>query len=166
MKDPLTTMYSEMQSALQKAGLARRGAFQMNLKTVILAAALGASLFAGSAFAADLNVTLTGVKDQGGTMLVSLQSREQFMKPAGANGAMGPATAGTMTLTVNNVAPGEYAVMVMHDADSNWSMGMKDGKPTEGFGHSGSGDGRDFDAVKITVPANGASVTIPLTYPQ
>lgn len=137
----------------------------MTFKTVILAGVVSA-LSATAAFAGDLSVTLTGVKDQGGTMLVSLQTRDQFMKPAGANGAMSPASAGTMTLTVNNVAPGEYAVMVMHDADSNWTMGMKDGKPTEGWGRSGSGDGRDFDAVKITVPASGGAVTVPMNYPQ
>lgn len=137
----------------------------MTFKTILIAGALSA-LTATAAFAGDLNVTLTGVKDQGGTMLVSLQSREQFMKPTGANGAMGPATAGTMVLTVNDVAPGEYAVMVMHDADANWTMGMKDGRPTEGWGHSGAGDGRSFDSVKITVPEGGGSVTVPLTYPQ
>ena len=138
----------------------------MTFKTLMTVGALSASLFAGSAFAADVAVTLTGVKAEGGTMLVSLQSRDQFGKPMGAKGAMGPATGGTMVLNVEDVEPGEYAVMVMHDADSNWTMGMKDGKPTEGWGHSGSGDGRNFDSVKITVPAAGTSVTVPVNYPQ
>jgi uncharacterized protein (DUF2141 family) len=135
----------------------------MTFKPLILAAAF--SVLAGSAFAADVAVTLTGVEPQGGTMLVSLQTRDQFMKPAGAAGAMGAAEAGTMKLTIENVEPGEYAVMVMHDADSNWTMAMKDGKPAEGFGHSGSG-GQNFDAVKIVVPAGGAAVTVPMIYPK
>eukprot|EP01030_Chromulinospumella_sphaerica_P016567 gene16567-16382_t len=138
----------------------------MTFKTLMIAGALSASLVAGSAFAADVAVTLTGVKADGGTMLVSLQSEEQFMKPVGAKGAIGPATAGTMQLTVEDVPPGDYAVMVMHDADSNWTMTLKDGKPAEGWGHSGAQGGKTFDAVKITVPEAGTSVTVPLDYPQ
>jgi uncharacterized protein (DUF2141 family) len=138
----------------------------MTFKTLMIAGALSASLFAGSAFAADVAVTLTGVKAEGGTMLVSLQSKDQFMKPVGAKGTMGPATAGTMSLTVEDVPPGDYAVMVMHDADDNWTMTMKDGKPAEGWGHSGDQSGRTFEAMKVTVPAAGTSVTVPLDYPQ
>ncbi|MCE3288779.1 MAG: hypothetical protein K0R83_791 [Caulobacter sp.] len=138
----------------------------MTFKTLMIAGALSASLAAGSALAADVAVTLTGVKAEGGTMLVSLQSKDQFMKPVGAAGAMGPATAGTMNLTVEDVAPGEYAVMVMHDADSNWTMTMKDGKPAEGWGHSGAAGGKTFEAMKVTVPEAGAAVTVALDYPQ
>jgi uncharacterized protein (DUF2141 family) len=138
----------------------------MTFKTLMIAGALSASLAAGSALAADVAVTLTGVKAEGGTMLVSLQSKDQFMKPVGAAGTMGPATAGTMNLTVEDVAPGEYAVMVMHDADSNWTMTMKDGKPAEGWGHSGAAGGKSFEAMKVTVPEAGAAVTVALDYPQ
>lgn len=137
----------------------------MTFKTLLIAGAMSAC-FTGSAFAADVAVTLTGVNAEGGTMLVSLQSKDQFMKPMGAAGAMGPATAGTMRLTVEDVPPGEYAVMVMHDADSNWNLTMKDGKPAEGLGHSGAAGSRTFEAMKITVPEAGTSVTVPVTYPQ
>lgn len=137
----------------------------MTFKTLMIAGAFSA-LSTSAAFAADVAVTLTGVKAEGGTMLVSLQSKDQFMKPVGAKGAIGPATAGTMNLTVEDVPPGDYAVMVMHDADSNWTMTMKDGKPAEGWGHSGGAAGQTFDAVKITVPEAGTSVTVPLNYPQ
>src|SRR5688572_22568864 len=130
-------MYSEMQSTLQGAGWSRRREQTMTFKTLMIAGALSASLAAGSALAADVAVTLTGVNTDGGTMLVSLQSKDQFMKPVGAAGTMAPATAGTMTLHVEDVPPGDYAVMVMHDADSNWTMTMKDGKRAEGWGHSG-----------------------------
>lgn len=136
----------------------------MTFKPLILAGLL--SLAAAPVFAADVTVTLTGVQPQGGTMLVSLQNRDQFMKPMGASGAMGEAKAGTMTLTVEDVAPGEYAIMVMHDADSNWTMAMKDGKPAEGLGHSGAAGATSFDGMKIVVPAEGAAVTIPLAYPK
>lgn len=138
----------------------------MTFKTLMIAGALSASLVAGSAFAADVAVTLTGVKADGGTMLVSLQTRDQFMKPMGAKGAMGPATPGTMVLNIEDVEPGDYAVMVMHDSDSNWNLTMKDGKPAEGLGSSGPKGASTFEAMKVTVPASGAAVSIALDYPQ
>lgn len=139
--------------------------FSTGLATLLLSAGLGSA-----AMAADVTVTLTGVQAQGGQMLVSLQTRDQFMKPAGAAGATGPAEAGTQVFVVNNVAPGDYAVMVMHDADSDWAMGRKpDGMPTEGWGMSGAapkGRAPTFDEVKVTVPADGTAVTVPLSYPR
>jgi len=136
-----------------------------------LAAALAGLAAAGAApaFAGDLTVTLTGVQDKGGQMLVSLQTRDQFMKPAGANGAYGAAVAGTQAFTVRNVEPGDYAVMVMHDADSDWQMAYgPDRKPTEGWAMSGKPDPArkpTFDEIKVTVPAAGGVVTLPMIYP-
>ncbi|MBX3481150.1 MAG: DUF2141 domain-containing protein [Caulobacter sp.] len=138
----------------------------MKTTPFILAAAVSLGL-AGTALAADVTVNLTGVQDRGGNMLVSLQTRDQFMKPVGAAGAYAPATPGAMSLVVQGVPPGDYAVMVLHDADSNWTLTMKDGRPAEGLANSGekATRGTRFDAVKITVPADGASVTLPLAYP-
>ena len=125
---------------------------------------------ASAAMAGDVTVTLTGVQAQGGQMLVSLQTREQFMKPQGANGATGPAAAGVQVFTVQDVAPGDYAVMVMHDADSDWSMDRQaNGIPSEGWGMSGNAPTNrapTFDEVKFTVPAGGGAVSIPLVYPK
>ena len=135
-----------------------------------LAALLVGAGMTSAAMAADVTVTLTGVQAKGGQMLVSLQSREQFMKPQGAAGATGPAEAGTQVVTVQDVAPGDYAVMVMHDADSDWSMDRQaSGMPSEGWGMSGNAPtnrARAFDEVKFTVPAGGGAVSIALVYPQ
>lgn len=135
-----------------------------------LAALLIGTGMASAALAADVTVTLTGVQPQGGQMLVSLQTRDQFMKPEGAKGAMGPAEAGTQVLTVQDVTPGDYAVMVMHDADGDWSMDRQaNGMPSEGWGmsdHAPDNRKPTFDEVKFTVPADGGAVTIALVYPQ
>ncbi|NBB13797.1 DUF2141 domain-containing protein [Caulobacter sp. SLTY] len=141
----------------------------MTFKSLILAGAVSAlavPAIPSVVWAADVAVTLTGVQPQGGTMLVSLQTRDQFMKPMGAAGAMGEAQAGTMTLTIENVAPGDYALMVMHDADGSWSLTTKDGKPAEGLAHSGATGAKTFDEMKITVTEQGAKVTLPLVYPK
>jgi uncharacterized protein (DUF2141 family) len=135
-----------------------------------LLAALFSTAAAGSALAADVNLTVTGVEARGGQMLVSLQSRDQFMKPTGAAGTFAPATGGTMVLTVKDVPPGDYAVTILHDEDSSWSMARKpDGRPAEGYAMSGkptAGRAPTFDEVKITVPANGASLSLPIAYPR
>ena len=142
----------------------------MTARTIgmIMAAALTAC--AAPAFAGDLTVTLEGVSGQGGQMLVSLQTRDQFMKPAGANGAFGAATEGTDTFVVRNVQPGEYAVMVMHDANSDWQMQYgADRKPLEGWAMSGdikAGGGKPtFEQARIVVPADGGAVTLRMVYP-
>lgn len=142
---------------------------QATKKTIgwIMAAALTAC--AAPAMAGDLTVKLEGVSNQGGQMLVSLQTRDQFMKPAGANGAFGEATPGTGVFTVRNVAPGEYAVMVMHDANSDWQMQYgADRKPAEGWAISGDpkhATRPTFDTAKIVVPADGGEITLRMVYP-
>lgn len=130
---------------------------------------IGAGL-ASAAMAADVTVTLTGVQARGGKVLVSLQSGDEFMKPVGRFGsiAAGDIT-GDETVVVHNVPPGEYAVMVLHDADGDMQMAREaDGKPKEGWGMSGQwtrGHRPTFTEVKITVPDAGTAVTVPLVYP-
>jgi len=130
---------------------------------------IGAGL-ASAATAADVTVNLTGVQPRGGRVLVSLQTAAEFMKPEGRYGsiAAGDVT-GDETVVVHNVPAGEYAVMVLHDADSDLKMAREtDGKPKEGWGMSGQwshGHRPTFTAVKITVPDAGAAVTVPMVYP-
>ncbi len=139
------------------------------MKTIGCVAAMALLASAAPALAGDLTVKLEGVSAQGGQMLVSLQTRDQFMKPAGANGAFGEAVAGTQTFTVRGVAPGEYAVMVMHDANSDWQMQYgPDRRPAEGWAISGpaaSGTRPTFDTARIVVPEGGAEVTLRMVYP-
>ena len=134
------------------------------MKTIgwVMAAALAA--LSAPALAADVTVTLEGVSGQGGQMMVSLQNKDQFMKPEGASGAFGDAQAGTQTFVVQNVEPGEYAVMVLHDVNSNWTMDRAAG---EGWAISGPAPtGRPtFEQARIVVPADGGAVTLRLVYP-
>lgn len=135
----------------------------------LAALAIGLGL-AGAATAADVTVTLTGVQPKGGRMLVSLQTADEFMKPEGRYGsiAAGDVT-GDETVVVRDVPPGEYAVMVLHDADGDMKMAREaNGKPKEGWGMSGQwrhGRRPAFTEVKITVPDAGTAVTLPMVYP-
>src|SRR5436305_9423799 len=69
--------------------------------------------------AADVRVELTGVR-AGGTLYVQLQNRAQFMgndRVAGQRVAA-PA-AGSVSVDLGEVPPGEYAVSVWHDDNGN-----------------------------------------------
>jgi len=85
-----------------------------------LAIALAAlALTTGSAAAETVTVTLTGVRAQAGPIKASLNTREQFLQAAPAYEAVAEPAAGGVTLTFRNVAPGDYALMVMHDLNAN-----------------------------------------------
>jgi len=88
------------------------------MKTLLLALATLA-LTSGAAATGTVTVTLTGVDARPGPITASLNTREQFMRAAPAYSATATATAGGVTLTFENVAPGDYALMVTHDVNGN-----------------------------------------------
>lgn len=141
----------------------------MLLKTLSLAAVAALSL-AAPAMAGDVTVTLTGVEARGGVLLAALQTQDQFMQPAGAYGERisDPAT-GTLHLTFHNVAPGDYALMVLHDEDGDGQMKMNGYMPAEGWAMLNAEALRaapTFDQVKFTVAASGADISVPMSYPR
>ena len=141
----------------------------MLFKTLSLAAVAALSL-AAPAMAEDVTVTLTGVEARGGVLLATLQTQGQFMQPAGAYGERiaGPA-AGVVRLTFRGVAPGDYALMVLHDEDSDGQMKLNGYMPAEGWAMV-NGDALrgppTFDLVKFTVSASGADISVPMSYPR
>lgn len=142
----------------------------MKASLIAMAAAAAAILAAGSAFAGDVTVTLTGVQARGGELLVGLQTQAQFMKHEGVYGERieNPA-AGTRTFTLHDVAPGDYSITALHDADGNKDMTMANGRPAEGWGMLHGETLRavpTFDQVKFTVPASGdVNLTVAMDYP-
>ena len=141
----------------------------MLFKTLSLAAVAALSL-AAPAMAEDVTVTLTGVQARGGVLLATLQTQGQFMQPAGAYGERiaGPA-AGVVRVRFRDVAPGDYALMVLHDEDSDGQMKLNGYMPAEGWAMI-NGDALrgppTFDLVKFTVSASGADISVPMSYPR
>ena len=85
-----------------------------------LAFALAAlSLATTTAAAETVTITLTGVEARPGRIMASLSTRDQFLRAAPAHEAVAEPVAGGVTFTFENVAPGDYALMVMHDLDSD-----------------------------------------------
>lgn len=138
-------------------------------KTLSLAVVAALSL-AAPALAEDVVVTLTGVEARGGAMLVSLQTRGQFMQPTAAHGErIERPAAGVLRVTFRDVAPGDYALSVLHDEDGDGRMKLNGYMPAEGWAMLNGETLRatpTFDQVKFAVPAAGAAITVPMAYPR
>jgi uncharacterized protein (DUF2141 family) len=140
-----------------------------------LAAAAAAILTFAAAGAASaqngtVNLTLEGVQPKGGKILITVQNRDQFMQHAQTSGAVIDGSAsGQVKVALPGVPPGDYAVSVLHDADSSWSMTTgADGKPAEGWSMGGAEKltaKPTFDQVKMTVKGD-AAVTERMIYPK
>ena len=84
-----------------------------------------------------ITITIENAKSDTGSIIVSLHNSETFMKGAGLQSAKGSIENGKSTITLENVAPGEYAIMVLHDANDNERMDFEsNGMPKESYGMS------------------------------
>lgn len=141
------------------------------MKFAPLAALAALALTAGAASAAEVRVTLTGVKARPGAILATLQTEEQFMKGQGAYSTMMPAPAadGSVTIVFPDVAPGAYAFSAMHDENGDYQMQREEtGRPKEGWAmHNGASlrAAPTFAGVKVEVDASGLTLSEPMIYP-
>lgn len=86
-----------------------------------------------------ISVTIDNVVNDEGKVMASLHDEASFMKNAGLQQAETEIKNGKATFTFNNVAPGTYAIMAMHDANNNKKMDIEmNGMPIESYGMSGN----------------------------
>lgn len=139
------------------------------MKTLAFAALAAAILTAGAASAQTLNLKIEGLEPRGGSVMVAVQSRDQYLLPAMSGGAVldGTSTRGEAILSMPLPA-GEYAVTVLHDEDSNYDMTLNaDGKPAEGWATLNQARLRakpSFDEVKFVI-AGDTDLVLPVVYP-
>jgi uncharacterized protein (DUF2141 family) len=134
------------------------------IKTILCTAALLASTLAG---AADLTVYVDDVKTTDGNVTVAVfNSAESFLKkPMQFAGT--PAALKGNVLTVKNLPEGEYAFVILHDANSNNKMDSNMiGIPTEDYAFSNNAMGKmgppSYEAAKFTLPAAGSTMRVSL----
>lgn len=143
------------------------------MSNAVAAAAIlvGAILAPVAASAADVTIALSGVRAGKGPLYVSLQTEAQFLQNAGSYGEIiaSPAV-GAARVTLKGVAPGAYSVSVWHDVNGNGVFDRApDGRPLDGWSMNNAGSLRGqpvFDEVKFTVGAAGASLDLPMYYPE
>ena len=121
-------------------------------------------LTAGSAAAETVTITLNGVEARPGRIMATLNTRDQFLRAAPAYSVVAEPAAGGVTLTFENVAPGDYALMVMHDLNANDQFDFG----TDGWAFSNSARPMTgppaFDDHKFTVAAGPVTLTENLRY--
>jgi len=136
-------------------------------RTAIRLATLLAALASAAAHAGDLNITVEGVKNAEGQIMVALyDSAGGFLKRSVKTGAA-PAANGSSRITVKDVPAGDYAFALYHDANGNGKMDKNMmGIPSEDYAFSNNALGNmgppSFERARFAVPATGAAVTVSL----
>jgi uncharacterized protein (DUF2141 family) len=103
-----------------------------------------------------VEVTITGIQDTSGVVMVGLfRDSQSFMKKP-AVGMTVKAAGGQAIAQFEDVPPGEYAVSVIHDANQNGKLDANLlGIPREGFGFSNDAMGTfgppSFEKAKFKV---------------
>jgi len=125
---------------------------------------------AGSAAAGDLSVTVTGVRSSSGQMRVALFNNPVDF-PSGRSVVTRnvPAWQGDMTVILEGVAAGTYALALHHDENTNGKMDTSLlGLPQEGYGFSNDAPvflgAPPFADAAITVPEEGKAIVARMVY--
>ena len=135
------------------------------LRSLALATTL--AFAAANAHAADLRLKVANIQVHTGTVMAMLVDSDAAWngkaKPVTGRGA--PANAsGELELVFDGLAPGKYAIRLMHDENGNGKLDSNlVGMPTEGYGFSNNPRvmrAATFEEAVFEVPAEGASITI------
>lgn len=111
------------------------------MKNLLLTIALALTTFIGFSQEEDKGITITvtidNVKNDTGMVIMSLHNSETFMKGGGLQDEETEIKEGKVTITFENVHPGEYAIMALHDENGNERMDFREnGMPLESYGTS------------------------------
>ncbi|MEL6868312.1 MAG: DUF2141 domain-containing protein [Pseudomonadota bacterium] len=113
----------------------------MNASIRITVALLASALFAASAQAATLTITVTEIEQTEGFVMIALfDSAAAYENGGEAIRGLRVAVEGAeVTTEVEGLEPGDYAIKLYHDANGNGTMDMNPvGIPLERYGFSGN----------------------------
>lgn len=122
---------------------------------------------AAASHAADLSIRVDGVRADGGAVRVALyDSAERFLKRP-LESASAAAREGVTTLTIKDLAPGQYAIAVFHDANDNGKLDQNMmGIPVEATAFSNDALGNmgppAFEAARFVLAAEGSAIGVTL----
>jgi len=137
------------------------------LRSFLLPILLFASI--GAASAAELRVRIGEVRAQTGTLAAMLVDSEAAWSGKAAPVAaqrVAPDGTATLELVFTDLAPGQYALRLMHDENDNGKLDTNlVGMPTEGYGFSNNPQvmrAATFEEARFDVTEAGASISIEL----
>ena len=84
-----------------------------------------------------ITVKVDNPLNDNGHVLIGLHTADTFMKGQGVQNAKEKVKDGKVIVTFENVSPGDYAIMVLHDENDNQRMDLEvNGMPKESYGMS------------------------------
>lgn len=84
-----------------------------------------------------ITVSIDNITNNNGSVVLALHTQETFMRGPGIKNTKSEIVDGKIKVTFENVAPGTYAVMALHDENDNHAMDFEDnGMPKESYGMS------------------------------
>lgn len=140
------------------------------MKTLLLTlpAVFAFGLSMATAHAGDLTVTISDIRDAKGSLMVALVNSDAAWNNESAPVAAKsiPAVQGEVKVQFKDLAPGTYAVQVMHDENGNQKLDTNFvGIPVEGYGFSNNPNvmrRANYDEARFEVGAEAASITVRL----
>ena len=107
----------------------------MKTFALIIALILSTSLsFAQTKKGQDITVTIENISNNRGHVVIALHSVDTFMKTDGLQKTESKVKNGKVIVTFKNVAPGNYALLALHDENDNKRMDFEpNGMPMESF---------------------------------
>lgn len=89
---------------------------------------------------ATLRVDVEGLRDRKGHLLFCLtrQTKDFLSCDKDPTAIHGSVAADTAAIKFENMAPGEWALLMIHDSNGNGKLDKRFGIPREGFGFSGN----------------------------
>ncbi|TYA84279.1 DUF2141 domain-containing protein [Seonamhaeicola marinus] len=115
----------------------------MRLFTLLFIALIStSSIFGQQENTTNITVTIDNALNDDGKILFALHTNETFMKAKPIQQAKSTIENGKATISFNGVAPGEYAIIALHDENDNNRMDYEDsGMPKESYGISNNPGG-------------------------
>ncbi len=133
-----------------------------NISRTVLGVSMLLPLFA---HAVDLSIDVKGISSDKGSVLVALYDKADMWmkKPVGV--AMMPAKKDGVTLTIRDLADGEYAASLFHDENGNGKLDSNAiGMPIEPFGFSNDASGNfgppTFEQAKFKIDADKKTIVV------
>jgi uncharacterized protein (DUF2141 family) len=140
----------------------------------IIAAMIGFGMsgsVAATAPDASLDLSVTGLRSMKGNVLVCVTANPRYFPncskdPAGHRAKV--AAVAAAGIQFEGLAPGQYAIALIHDENANSKLDMALFLPREGFGFSRNpavvASPPKFDAAKFPVSAGGARMIVKMAY--
>ena len=126
-----------MKSKIHKLVQNSRNSVSKNLILTIALVLTSVFSFSQEDKGISITVTVENVKNDNGKASFALHTEDTFMKGGGIMNTETTIKDGKVVITFENVQPGEYAVMALHDENENGRMDFREnGMPLESYGTS------------------------------